>query len=460
MRFKYRYFLILLPTLFFYGCGGGNNITDNSNQSYNQIQSSYINVKDNSNYNTDNITVRHSSDSNEILDYLNSLRVQTGLHKLYLNQTLTQAAKNHDTYLYNNNESGHYEDPNKEYFTGEWGSDRAIYAGYLNRLVSENVSTGQKDFKESIDELFSAIYHRFGFLDFKVDEIGLAQIGRIYTYDMANSLINDRCSKDSYSGSGTIYYNVCKDKSKKISKEDFENRLNYYKSNDPKLVIWPAQNSSNIPPVFFEEEPDPLPNYKVSGYPISVEFNDKKVSNVSLDAFSLSDDNGYNINLIKLMDKDSDNNKRFNSYQFAIFPKDRLNWGSRYYAHLTYRIDNKQYTKDWCFSTKSLKDYANRVYKIDNNNSDITLDIISGESYAVYVTPRDGNDTFSGYSIKYNVDRDNLKSELIDGNTFYFSASGDYGDYIEFNLYNNRKIKFIIKGDDNATTPKSNVCPK
>ncbi len=455
MRLKYSISSIFIFTIFFSGCGG--DFKSNNYQSYNDIQNSYSETQNNYNTDTD-INIIHSSESNKVLDYLNSLRVQTGLHKLYLNQNLTNAANNHSKYLFYNNEYGHREDSNKEYFTGEWASNRAIYSGYLNRFVIENVSTGQSNYKESIDDLFSAIYHRFAFLNLTIDEIGLSQVDRVYTYNMANSLINDRCSKSSYNGGGTVYFNICKDKDKKISKSDLENRLNYYKSNDPALIIWPPKNADNIPPVFFEESPDPLPNYSVSGYPISVEFNDKKIPEVTVDGFSLSDENGNNIELIKLMDKDSDNNSRFSRYQFAIFPKYRLKWGSRYYAHLQYKQNGTTYTKDWCFSTKSLKEYADRFYKISDSSNNITLNIVSNKSYAIYVVPKDGNDKFYGYNIKYNVDKDSFKSGLIDGNTFYFKATGEIGEYVEFELYNYRKIKFIISDSDSATIPKSDIC--
>ena len=42
-----------------------------------------------------------------------------------------------------------------------------------------------------------------------------------------------------------------------------------------------------MPLAFYNESPDPLPDYDVSGFPISVEFNDHFIKNVKLKDFRL-----------------------------------------------------------------------------------------------------------------------------------------------------------------------------
>jgi len=85
------------------------------------------------------------------LDYLNTLRTQTGLNTLVENGNLTQAATNHTDYMRQNNIVGHYESSSNAGYTGVHPYDRAIYANYQSRYVRENVSAGQPSAQASID---------------------------------------------------------------------------------------------------------------------------------------------------------------------------------------------------------------------------------------------------------------------------------------------------------------------
>jgi len=55
----------------------------------------------------------------------------------------------------------------------------------------------------------------------------------------------------------------------------------------PDFVIWPPEGAVEVSPVFYEEIPDPLPDYEVSGYPLSVQFNPGLYSSVRLRNFTL-----------------------------------------------------------------------------------------------------------------------------------------------------------------------------
>ncbi|WP_353570191.1 CAP domain-containing protein, partial [Candidatus Albibeggiatoa sp. nov. BB20] len=133
--------------------------------------------------------------------YINQLRQQTDMTELAQNSLLQQSAANHAEFLILNNASGHFETEGLSGFTGVSVGDRVIQAGYLSRTVSENISGGDQNYKGSIDGLMSAIYHRFGFLDFSITAVGVG-ISRVslleagnasYVYNMGNEGFHQLC---------------------------------------------------------------------------------------------------------------------------------------------------------------------------------------------------------------------------------------------------------------------------
>jgi len=207
------------------------------------------------------------------LDYLNSLRTKTGLPPFSSQANLKAASQNHSAYMQTNNISGHGEESAKSGYTGTSPYDRAVYAGYFSSTIGENVSYGMNaTYMSSIDGLFSAIYHRFGFLGLTYDEIGIGVSNdtQFYTYDFGNHRLNQLCQNPSYTGSDIAYYNVCADTTKKIKGSDFSSASDSIQDASPALIVWPAANSTDVPPVFYEESPDPLPGHSVTGYPVSV----------------------------------------------------------------------------------------------------------------------------------------------------------------------------------------------
>ena len=392
------------------------------------------------------------------LDYLNSLRTQAGLPSFTEQTNLITAAENHSVYMKTNNVSGHYEDSTKAGYTGDFGSDRAVYAGYLYRNVSENVSYGfPATYQTSIDGLFSAIYHRFGFLSLARNEIGIGidDTNRFYTYNMGNIGINTLCGQASYTGVGA-YYLPCVDTTKKVSSTDYLAAIDGIKSSSSDLILWPATQATDISPVFYEESPDPLPTHSVTGYPISVEFNDAKFSSAPIvSSFILNDSTGTPLNSIISMNKDNDPNGKFTAYQFALFPETRLEWGSQYDVELIYSDNGVQKTKNWCFVTRSLESKADKFYRV-KNNTDISFNVISGKSYAIYVVPNDSNDILGGvsYSSTANVE----SFSYIDNNTFSITLSGNTDTYASLSFSNGQKITLTITSTDTAIPPKQSTC--
>ena len=415
-------YLYLITVLAFLGCGGGGGSKKITPSKPTATES-----------------VTQNNKTNEVLEYLNKLRTSAGMISLEEVKELDEAALNHANYLYLNDETGHYEDEDKEGFTGEWPSDRVVYAGYMTRIVTENISSGQNNYILSIDGLFSAIYHRFGFLKEDINTIGIGIKDTNYVYDMSNSSLNDLCIYGS-SVDGSYYTGVCKDEDEKIDADDFDEALGDIRAKNEDVIIWPYKDADNVMPVFYEETPDPLPDYSVSGYPVSVQFNSYYFPNdVTLNWFKLYDSDGNEITDVRLLDKDSDPNDKFSDKEFALFPLKRLEWDSTYSVSVGYSYEGNDYTVTWEFKTQKLPyDY----FRIESD--DETINVTNSKTYAYYFVPKDGNDTIGGYSYSY-PSGDEVESGFIDANTVWIKVTGASGDEIVFNFDNGNKLTLIIE---------------
>lgn len=386
---------------------------------------------------------------------VNDYRQIAGMTAFEENSYLDAAAYNHSHYMAINNLYGHYEDSSLPGYTGYSPSDRAYYVGYLSS-VTENFSFGTlsyHNYKESVSGLFSAIYHRFGFLSFDRDEMGVGvdsnNQNSFYTYDMGNSLINALCGGDSFNGYGEYIYGVCKDYNFKIEVNNYLNAIDSIKAQNPPIVIWPPKESNFTEPVFYEEYPDPLPNQSVSGYPVSISFNDYYFQNIIVKSFTLKDfETNETINT-KLMDKESDPNGEFSENEFAIFPLERLKWGGVYKAEVVYEINGTEHTLSWCYETK---DYPYKRYTI---TSDTTLKVMPKTKYMLYIKPQDENDKITGFGTSSNIPYD---IGFIDNNTLYFETNESNG-YVDISLNNNIDITLQVSNSDSAVSyvDKSNI---
>ena len=344
--------------------------------------------------------------------YLNSLRQKAGLGAFYSNSELERAAAAHAAYLAMNGTEGHAELSSLPGFTGENPVQRAVAAGYSSRFVSENLSSGNLDFKDSVDGLFGAIYHRFGFLDPAMDEIGIAYAKddggrRIYVYDMGNYRINTLCRDDAFSGTGRYITGVCADKKRKIDYFRYEKALRMSERGSKEVTVWPYDGQVDVPPAFYEEIPDPLPEFSVSGYPISVIFNRAERGGVKITSFRLYDENSKEIPVF-LMDEKSDPNHILEKNQFAIFPLERLEYATRYTASIHYVSKTKTQKMEWSFTTRSFD-----APLLEVTSSEASFKIVPKKSYILYFKPAGPDDLIKKVSFPKGV-----MMEQIDPNTF------------------------------------------
>lgn len=324
------------------------------------------------------------------LNYLNTLRNGAGLISYSTNSLLDTAAQNHTDYLILNNTLGHNEVENNPGFTGVSPGDRITAAGYIWTSYSENISAGDNDIYESIDGLISAIYHRFGFLGFNHNEIGIGSsydedydYKSVYGFDMANA------------GDPSV-----------------TRQLN------PQYVLWPHNNYSNAQTSFNNyESPDPTPECPpggITGNPISIEFNPDKNSAITINSFKLFRNDGSELTNIKNL------TANLNDDQFVIFPMTSLSLDSRYRAEFDYTESGVVKSISWNFNTRR---YTDKRYEVTDSN---TYDVISGQSYIIHLKPEDCTISLSSYgwdnSIGTVVERlspDIFRISITRDTTFY-----------------------------------------
>ncbi len=372
------------------------------------------------------------------LNYLNKLRKGAGLVPFTSQNQLKTAAHNHGDYLIKNNAIGHFQDANKTLFTGTYASDRIVYAGYKTPLVIENVSSNNQNYKESVDGLFSAIYHRLAFLDFQSDEIGIGIRQNInektktaFVYDMSAKALNKLYKERNFKNPKEGY----------IPNALLVQALNSHKDDNAKVVTYPFKNQKDVPAAFFDELPDPLPNHRVSGFPISVSFNQACFKSVKLLKFELFNNEGKRIDDTLIYDQKSDPNQRFNKFDFVLFPLKRLDWNSKYQVKFVAMVDGKEVEKDWSFTTRTFKEPIHKVTAKQNR-----FTIRKNESNIFYFPPSSKTDVLQTLMFPANID-----ITFIDKNTIKLTALKELDKPIILNI-GRHKLELNIKTEPTALT--------
>ncbi len=350
------------------------------------------------------------------LAYLNNIREDAGLIKLKPNKALQNAAASHANYLIQHQKNGHYEKKGKYVYTGTTPSERVIKAGYPSTYVMENLSINTIGEAKSIDNLFSAIYHRFVFLNLDKDEIGFGyastkkkgKIKRAYVYDMGSSYVSKLCMQSFIMTNGVYYMkNFCKQNAKMVPMSLFEEKKDEVRRKNKDIILYPYAGQTHIWPAFYNESPDPLPGYKVSGFPLSIQFNPANYKNVKLKSFRLYDENGKEIKETRILQQNNDHNHLLTKLEFALMPLKRLEFNTRYTAVFEAVADGNKVKKSWSFSTVKPKE---NVYRITENKTKLTVP--SASTAVLYMVPNSGKDIVHSYR-----SRGGIKASFLDQNT-------------------------------------------
>jgi len=276
----------------------------------------------------------------------NDIRLSAGMLELYYNPILQASAQNHSDYITLHHESihgmsYHNEKEGLSGFTGTKAKDRAVKAGYFSTSVGEGISN-YCNAQQSINSLMTAIYHRFGILTFDKTEVGIGftkdstSLKHNLVHNTGNANLNTLCQGDS-AWVGNYFEKVCADKTMKIKQDPYNDAKNKVRKKNPKYVIWPVDGSVDNLYYFKDEVPDPLPNYKVTGNPISIQFNPYYFPE-DLVVYSFRLFIGKKeVKETKLLTKQTDPNKKFDKNEYALFPLKPLKRDTQYRVVIKYK---------------------------------------------------------------------------------------------------------------------------
>lgn len=384
--------------------------------------------------------------------YLMSLRRQAGMIDLAKLDALALAASNHTDYLLANPPViGHAEISGLPKFTGSTPADRAIAAGYSSRYVVEGISDGDSAHK-AIDNLMSGIYHRLDLLSFTHDQIGIGLMRQevgvdgtvMLVHNMGNSKLNTLCQQGQQTlPPGNYYTNVCATDIN-IAEAVYNGALTGIRQQNPAIVRWPPENGTDIPPAFFEETPDPLPDYSVSGYPVSIQFNPHYFTAVEVISFELYDEIDQKIET-RLLDINTDPNPnpdtRLTALEYALYPLQRLKWAGSYRAEVRYSVAGVvQPLESWRFTTRAL-DVPVITVASDANQ----IELKSGIEYAIYVPPTNGSSALGSVNVSYPAGM-KVFLDYEDQDTLRLTLSGSTGQQASLTFGGGRRLTMVLVG--------------
>jgi len=257
-------------------------------------------------------------------NWINYRRGQVAMSTLTRNSIIDTAAQGHSDYQRINNTVTHVQTAGKTGFTGASLQNRLENAGYrftTPNAIGEVISatTGGTGFNMA-EELITAIYHRFVIFEPVFREIGTgaATASNNYSYFTADFVTNGSYGAGLPAGT---------------------------------LATWPFNGQTQVTPDFNSdyEEPDPVPNASVVGYPVSVHTN--LTSTLTVQSFSIRA-RGTSTDLpTRLLAQGQDANTTTRS-AVAIVPLSRLASATTYDVSFSGTIDGTPVTRAWSFTTR------------------------------------------------------------------------------------------------------------
>lgn len=258
-------------------------------------------------------------------NWINYRRGQVGLASLGRNSLIDTAAQGHSDYLKANSTVSHDQLAGKSGFTGATLADRFVNAGYiLNRSNSyaygEVIAGAASNSGFYLaEELVTAIYHRFAILEpiFKEAGTGAAMGNGGYAYFTADFAANNGYGPGLGAG---------------------------------QIVTYPVNGQAKVATSFSSnnEEPDPVPNQDIVGYPISVHANINDV--LAVTSFTVRQRGAASDLTVLLMQRTTDAQTPLSAA--AIIPLAPLTANTTYDVSFNGRVNGTAVTRSWSFTTR------------------------------------------------------------------------------------------------------------
>ncbi|MDN2718804.1 CAP domain-containing protein [Janthinobacterium sp. SUN120] len=255
-------------------------------------------------------------------NWINYRRGQIGLAPLVRNSQIDNAALGHSNYLNSNNVVVHNQVKGKPGFTGETLYDRLTASGYgvtsVWGEVIAGVSTNSGFYMA--ENLITAVYHRFLIFEpvFKEGGAGAAVNNSGYAYFTTDLAGNSRYGPGLPAG---------------------------------QIVSYPFDGQTKVATSFAsnEEEPDPVPNQDVVGYPISVHANFD--ATLSVTTFTVRQRGAGADLTVRLLSKETDAVNTSRSVA-AIIPLAPLLAATTYDVSFIGKVNGASVTRSWSFTTR------------------------------------------------------------------------------------------------------------
>ncbi|WP_319633138.1 CAP domain-containing protein [Janthinobacterium rivuli] len=255
-------------------------------------------------------------------NWINYRRSQVGLTPLVRNSLIDNAALGHSNYLNSNSVVVHNQIKGKPGFTGETLYDRLTASGYGVTSVWGEVIAGVASNSGfyMAENLITAVYHRFLIFEpiFKEGGAGAAVNNSGYAYFTTDLAGNSRYGPGLPAG---------------------------------QIVSYPFSGQTKVATSFSsnEEEPDPVPNQDVVGYPISVHANFD--ATLSVTAFTVRQRGAGADLTVRLLSKETDAINTSRSVA-AIIPLAPLLAATTYDVSFIGKVNGADVTRSWSFTTR------------------------------------------------------------------------------------------------------------
>ncbi|MEO5367522.1 MAG: CAP domain-containing protein [Magnetococcus sp. WYHC-3] len=375
---------------------------------------------------------------------INTLRQTAGLNPLASHTALQQAADNHARWSVTLDHTGHVEDLDDPGWSGSTPPERARSSGYAGFDAVGEVMGYGGNASAALDGLMSGIYHRMALLRHDADELGAAFVSDTQgslrgtlTVLTGNSRISALCAgPDNVT---TPAWHLLCDPARRVSPADYRAARDAWSLGNPDLVVWPPDQAVGVTPVAYGETPDPLPDLAVSGLPLSAAFNLRRVGMVTVEHFALTDvTRGVTVTPLRRLDQASDPQGRLQAGEYALFPLQRLDYGTRYRAELAYTLDGVPGQRQWEFTTID----PGSVHRISARGEVVT--VAAGEVIHIYVPPTPEWPLLGAWQMQY-AGRGTVSAAWHDANTLRIAFDGAPGERVEFLLQDGSGGSFQLR---------------
>jgi uncharacterized protein YkwD len=298
-------------------CGGGGSNGSNAGASNNTPSTGFSGQDASAPVATNNIAT-------DGLNWINYRRSQVGMPVLTHSGVIDVAAQGHSDYQRLNNTVTHTQTAGKPGYTGASLQNRLEAAGYTfgqPNAIGEVIAaaTNGSGFGMA-EDLITAIYHRFVIFEPVFQEVGsgAATGSNNYNYFTADFVTNNGYGTGVPAGT---------------------------------IVTWPFNGQTQVTPSFNSdyEEPDPVPNLGVVGYPVSVHTN--LTRKLTVQSFTIRAHGAGADLATRLLAQGQDANTTTQSAA-AIVPLAPLASATTYDVTFSGTVDGVPVSRSWSFSTK------------------------------------------------------------------------------------------------------------